>query len=206
MAPGQCNGELVRDELERVLSSSCFARGERTSKLLRFLVQTQLEGNAGELKESIIGVEVFSRLPDYDPKVDSTVRTEAVRLRAKLTKYYSTEGSKNPVIIDLPKGSYVPSFRQPETLPVLHKPEPVPAVQKRRQRRRLWLAAGLTGFAVIVAASSALWILHNDAPTAIAVLPLTNLSQDAGNDYFADGLTNEIIRNLSIIEGLAVRS
>ena len=47
---------------------------------------------------------------------------------------------------------------------------------------------------------------HQGAPIPIAVLPLNNLSQDPSNDYFADGLTDEIIRNLSIIDGLAVRS
>jgi TolB-like protein len=49
-------------------------------------------------------------------------------------------------------------------------------------------------------------VQHKSAPIAIAVLPLNNLSEDPANDYFVDGLTDEIIRNLSIIEGLAVRS
>ena len=197
MAAGQSNGQVVRDELERVLSSTCFARGERTSKLLRFLVERQLEGRQSELKESIIGMEVFGRPPDYDPKVDSTVRTEAVRLRARLSKYYATEGSQDPIAIDLPKGGYVPTVRQPEPLPDLKVLGP---------RCRPWLAAGLIGFAVVSATTGAWWVLHENAPIPIAVLPLTNLSQDATNDYFADGLTNEIIRNLSIIDGLAVRS
>src|SRR5262249_43522964 len=80
MATAQSNGQLHRDEAERVLSSACFVRSERTSKLLRFLVERQLAGRESELKESVIGVEVFGRGPDYDPKIDSTVRTEAVRL------------------------------------------------------------------------------------------------------------------------------
>ena len=88
MATAQGNVQAVRDELERVLSSACFARVERTSKLLRFLVERRLEGRESELKESVIGVEVFGRSPDYDPKVDSTVRSEAVRLRARLSKRF----------------------------------------------------------------------------------------------------------------------
>jgi TolB-like protein/Flp pilus assembly protein TadD len=196
MVTGQRNGQALRDELERVLSSACFARSERVSKLLRFLVEGQLEGRESELKESVIGVEVFGRRPDYDPKVDSTVRTEAVRLRARLSKYYSTEGSQDPIVIDLPKGGYVPSFREPESAP------DVP----RAGRKRLWLAAGLAGLVVTTAAIGAWWVLHKNAPIPIAVLPLVNLGQDPANDYFADGLTDEIIRNLSIIDGLAVRS
>ncbi len=196
MAIGQHNSQPLRDEVGRVLSSACFARSDRTSKLLRFLVERQLEGRENELKESVIGVEVFGRRPDYDPKVDSTVRTEATRLRARLNKYYSTEGSQNPIVIDLPKGGYVPSFRQPDS---------VPDVQ-RAGSKRFWLVAVLAGFAVITTAIGAWWVLRQSGPIPIGVLPLTNLSQDPANDYFADGLTNEIIRNLSIIDGLAVRS
>ena len=51
-----------------------------------------------------------------------------------------------------------------------------------------------------------MWTQHQKAPIPIAVLPLTNLSQDPANDYFPDGLTDEIIRNLSVLDGLAVRS
>ena len=79
MATAQLNPEVVREHLERVLLSTSFARSERVSKLLRFLVERALEDKQHELKESIIGVEVFGRAPDYNPKVDSTVRTEAAR-------------------------------------------------------------------------------------------------------------------------------
>ncbi len=106
-----------------MLSSACFARSERVSKLLRFLVERQLEGRQNELKESVIAVEVFGRRPDYNPKLDSTVRTEAVRLRARLDNYYSTEGSDDPIVIDLPKGGYVPSFRQSDAVPRRRWPE-----------------------------------------------------------------------------------
>jgi TolB-like protein len=103
--------QLLKQELERVLSSDAFARTERLSKLLRFLVERHIEGRDDELKESHIGVEAFGRRPDYDPKLDSTVRTEAVRLRARLNKYYSAEGSQDPLVIELPKGGYVPRCR-----------------------------------------------------------------------------------------------
>jgi TolB-like protein/Flp pilus assembly protein TadD len=198
MGTGQRDGQDVREELLRVLSSAYFARTERTSKLLRFLVERQLDGREGELKESTIGVEVFGRNPDYDPKVDSTVRTEAVRLRARLSKYYSTEGTRDPLVIDLPKGGYVPTFRQPDSTPEVQTAGP------RRHRAAIALA-GLS-LAVVVAGIGARWTLRKNAPIPIAVLPLVNLSQDPANEYFADGLTDEIIRNLSILEGLAVRS
>jgi TolB-like protein/Tfp pilus assembly protein PilF len=196
MATAQSDAQPLRDELERVLSSACFARSERVSKLLRFLVERQLEGREQELKESLIGVEVFGRRPDYDPKLDSTVRTEAVRLRARLSKYYSTEGSQDPLVIELPKGGYVPRFRQAGTTSNVERARPRPP----------WLSVALAGLVVAAATTGTWWALHTPAPIPIAVLPLVNQSQDPGNDWFAGGLTDELITDLSSIDGLAVRS
>ena len=128
MATAQNSPQAVREQLERVLSSACFARSERVSNLLRFLVEGRLGDRENELKESVIGVEVFGRKPDYNPKVDSTVRTEASRLRARLSRYYATEGSRDQMVIELPKGGYVPSFRPLEAIPSAPKPA----------RGRLW--------------------------------------------------------------------
>jgi TolB-like protein len=188
--------QLLKEELERVLSSASFARSDRVSKLLRFLVERHIEGRDDELKESVIGVEVFGRRPDYDPKLDSTVRTEAVRLRARLNKYYSTEGSQNPFVIDLPKGGYVPACR-PRTL----------GTTQGARAKRLWLAAGLLSLIVVATvAGTRWWARSHDASLPIAVLPLVNLSGGPGNDSFVDGLTDEMIRQASGIGGLTVRS
>ena len=110
MGPGQINGQAVRNQLEQVLSSAGFARNARLSGFLRFLVERHLEGRDDELKESLIAIQVFDRRPDYDPKQDAIVRTEAVRLRARLRRYYAGEGSRAPVIIELPKGGYIRRF------------------------------------------------------------------------------------------------
>jgi TolB-like protein len=196
MATAWGNGQSPRGKLERVLSSACFARSEGLSRLLRFLVERLLEGREGELKESVIGVEVYGRRSDYDPKLDSTVRSEMARLRARLSKYYSTEGSQDLLVIDLPKGSYVPSFRQLESSPG------APGTH----HKRLQLAACLAGLVVAATALGAWTVMHRGAAVQIAVLPLVNLSPDPANGYLADGLTSEIISELSIIEGLSVRS
>ena len=87
MAPCGCSAEAVRNELERVLASKGFARNERMSRFLRVMVEHHLEGRDGDLKESVIGIEVFGRQPGFDPKQDSTVRSEAARLRARLAEY-----------------------------------------------------------------------------------------------------------------------
>ena len=201
MATAQDKELAARKELERVLASACFARSEGLSRLLRFLVERKLEGRDSELKESLIGVEVYGRKPDYDPKLDSTVRSEIARLRARLSKYYTTEGSQDPLMIELPKGSYVPGFREPG-IGIRQAAQNV----HWARRQRLWLVAGLAGLIVAATALGVWWMVHKGASIPIAVLPLVNLSADPANEYLADGLTSEIISELSIIDGLSVRS
>src|SRR6266852_3669705 len=96
----------VRRQLERVLESQGFARNDRLSGFLRFVVERHLEGRDHELKESVIAVEVFGRKPDYNPKRDPVVRTEAGRLRARLSEYYIGEGTGDSLLIEMPKGGY----------------------------------------------------------------------------------------------------
>lgn len=194
----------ARRQLERVLVSAGFSRNERLARFLRFVVEQHLEGRDGEIKESVIAVEVFGRSSDHDPRQDSIVRTEATRLRARLSEYYIGEGKHDALVIELPKGGYAPMFRQPAVESGMTAPGP--AVTPSRRGTRLWLLIAVGGIAVAATAVGLWRVGHQNAPIPIAVLPLTNLSQDPANDYFADGLTDEIIRNLSIIDGLAVRS
>jgi tetratricopeptide (TPR) repeat protein len=110
--------EAARRQVARVLSSQCFSRNERLSRFLRFIVDRRLEGKDCEIKETVLAVEVFGRAANYDPKQDSIVRTEAARLRARLHEYYRGPGKSDALVIEMPKGSYVPGFRflEPETL------------------------------------------------------------------------------------------
>jgi TolB-like protein/tetratricopeptide (TPR) repeat protein len=195
MPIGRHEVDAARRQLDRVLASPGFFRNERMSRFLRFVAERHLEGNDTHLKESVIAVEVFGRKPDHDPAQDSIVRTEAGRLRARLAEYYLGEGKDDAIVIELPKGGYTPAFYSRER-------EPQGARPTSRQTRGLSIA-GLVAIAGIVVW---LWIQRNATPIAIAVLPLENLSHDPASDYFADGLTDELIRNLSLIEGLAPRS
>ena len=100
----------IRNEMERIRHSHSMSGCNRLLQLLNFVVESTLRGDASHLKETTIGVEVFGRSPDYDPKVDTIVRSQAWRLRTKLRKYYSSEGMNDPLVIDIPTGQYVPSF------------------------------------------------------------------------------------------------
>src|ERR1700674_5923866 len=110
MAPSEMPAKVVQSQLQRVLASPGFARNERMSRFLRFILEAQLDGREGELKESLIGIEVFGRKPGFDPKQDSTVRSEAARLRARLAEYYDGGGIEDAGIIELPKGGFTPGF------------------------------------------------------------------------------------------------
>jgi adenylate cyclase len=93
-------------QLDRLLASVPMRNAVRQQRLLRYIVEATLAGARDRLKAFTLGVEVFDRGSDFDPNVDSIVRVEAGRLRAKLMEYYVGEGAGDPVVIDLPKGSY----------------------------------------------------------------------------------------------------
>jgi hypothetical protein len=110
----------IRSEMERIRSSHSMSGCNRLLQLLNFVVESTLRGDASHLKETTIGVAVFGRSPDYDPKVDTIVRSQAWRLRTKLRKYYSSEGANDPLLIDIPTGQYVPSFHAREQVGLPH--------------------------------------------------------------------------------------
>src|SRR5262245_15309654 len=164
----------VREQLERVLASVAFTRAGRMSRFLRFIVGETLKGKGSQLKEYRIGVEVFDRKDSYDPRIDPVVRSEARRLRSKLMEYYEEEGRKDAVRIYLAKGSYAAVFGT---------------------------TAGGT------AHIDATPLISRPTPAesgAIAVLPFLNLSPHPENEYFSDGLTEELIHALGKFTGLRV--
>ncbi|WP_294253870.1 hypothetical protein [uncultured Sphingomonas sp.] len=102
--------EAVRGQLER-LRTHAFAGSGKLFSFLRFVVEEALAGRGATLKELVIGIELYGGVVDYDPRIDSTVRVEARRLRRKLDAYYGGQGARDPVIISMPTGSYAPCFR-----------------------------------------------------------------------------------------------
>jgi serine/threonine-protein kinase len=163
----------IRDQLDKILASEAFARADRMSRFLRFIVQETLKGRGPQLKEYLIGVEVFDRESSYDPRTDPVVRGEARRLRTKLMEYYESAGKDDLVRIQLPKGTYAVAFEATSRL--------APTEQ----------------------ASTAMRSVHAGA-RSIAVLPFLNLSSNPENEYFSDGLTEEIIHALGKVNGMSV--
>src|SRR6185436_19430013 len=100
----------VRAALDRILASRCFQQAGRASDFLRFVVEQTLAGSGQRLKGYTIGVEVFGRPADFDAQSDALVRVEAGRLRRRLVEYYASEGSADPVRIQLPRGTYAVDY------------------------------------------------------------------------------------------------
>ncbi len=100
----------VESQLQKILLSSIFRGSRRDSSFLEFIVRKALTGEVDNLKEYLIGLEVFGRKADFDPGTDPVVRSQARRLRTRLEKYYSTIGRTDPIHIEIPKGTYVPLF------------------------------------------------------------------------------------------------
>ena len=193
---------MVRQQLQAILGSRPFVTAVRARRFLTYIVEETLAGRTGGIKELVLGIEVFDRSADFDPKLDTIVRVEAGKLRKRLEEYYLDEGVATPLRIEVPKGSYVPFFQlrsQPSTME-----NAGPAMHRRRDAARI--------LALIPIAALAWWGVRTfRAPEpvktpSIAVLPFLNLSADPANEYFADGLAEELTDALSNAGGLRVAS
>jgi serine/threonine-protein kinase len=192
--PAELSDEEVWAELNRLLASVTFRRASRLKSLLQHVVACGLERSDARLREYAIGREVFGKPESYDPRRDPLVRVETSRLRAKLRKYYETEGCADPVIIAVRKGVYRPLFeRRPKpNLPglagaVVRAPAltALPAPDAAGPPRTTLGAVGQQGLSIVV-------------------LPFVDLSPKGDQGYFADGLTVEIINALARVHGLQV--
>lgn len=128
--PAECQA-LV----QRIIATKEFQRASRLREFLVYAVARKLEGSPQELTEAVVGHRVFGRAADYNPAEDSIVRTEARILRQRLERYFAEQGREEPLVLEIPKGSYVPVFR-PRT--PAGSATPVP----RLGGLRLWLVLG----------------------------------------------------------------
>ena len=104
--------ETIRAHLSDVLASAVFAKADRISRFLRYVVEATLEGRVKQISEYSIAVDVYDRPYGFDSRLDGIVRVEAGRLRSKLREYYETEGKNSSIRIEFPKGGYSPLFKE----------------------------------------------------------------------------------------------
>ena len=166
----------VQEQLHRILASADFKSTNQLSRFLRFVVEETLAGRSDKIKAYTIAIDVLGKNSSFDPQTDATVRILAGRLRARLDQYYSRVGKHDPLRITIPKGCYIPVF-QP--------------LENDNGRGNGLLTQGTDPVAA------------EDKPS-IAVLPFVNLSGEPNEDYFAQGLTEQLILALGDYEGLTV--
>lgn len=176
----------IRNCLSRILDCPIFVQAERQRRFLNYLTEETLAGNGSRLKGYSIGAAVFDRKDDFDPRIDSIVRVEATRLRSKLREYYDAPGCRDGVRIELPKGSYELKFFFQQT-------------------EVYNCALQLRDFSEEEAVENLMppISIPEDRPS-LAVLPFANLSRDPEQEYFADGMTDDLITSFSKIASLLV--
>jgi serine/threonine-protein kinase len=113
-APEKDPDKAGRQQLDRILGSTTFRQVGRLKRFLSFVVLETLAGHGDQLKEYVIGVQVFDKDSSFDPRADPIVRVQARRLRARLVRYYREEGGGDAIVIELPKGGYTPVFKERE--------------------------------------------------------------------------------------------
>lgn len=238
LAPDQA--ALVRAHLEEILASPTLAHSRRTQEFLRLIVAHALDGQLDNLRERMIGAELFGRPVGYDTGNDSVVRVRASEVRRKLAQFYEVDSAAAhpPVRIELPSGSYVPRFHfeaesvasplpsEPHaagTAPVAAHLDPAavaPASASETHGARTLAGVSKTSLLLLILAGCAVlgllglaaWQKWRGVSAAgkgihsIIVLPFDNLSGNASQDYFADGLTEELINDLGQVSTLRIIS
>jgi adenylate cyclase len=217
--------KAVREELDRLLESEQFQQSRRRQRFLEYIVTETLDGRGDRLKGYTIAREVFDRPEEFDPNTDPIVRMEAARLRDRLREYYEGDGRDDPVRIELQKGTYTPqiAFATVVDRPPKNRDRVVAGVTRREPLRLRswgqWRIVASAAALVTLLAVAAVWFATSelrqprnvlegeqslsDVP-AVAVLPFTNLSGDPKQDYFSDGITEDILTELSRARNLRV--
>ncbi len=219
----------IREQLNRMLSCELFAQASRQCRFLEYIVEVTITGQADRLSQFVVGVDVFDRDSDFDPVTDSIVRVEAGRLRSKLAEYYLSVGQNDPIIISLPKGGYGVRFEVRDKVNVA---DPLAVARASKTIRNLLIAliVIVTAGALYVANVSPIKFGADDENATsesaifesaectqedlekqstspfVAILPFDNMSADPDQEYFSDGITEDIITDVSTISGLSVIS
>lgn len=212
----------IRVQLGKILVSDEFIVPDRVRQFLTYVVNQTLDGHADRIKAYSVAVEVFGRDANFDIQNDPVVRIEAGRLRRALERYYLLAGNADPVLIEIPKGGYVPRFQWRSVPPEANgsatqaapaeRPNPLETARALPKGRWLiWTAVAAVCLAVALA-----WITawpraatlsvkppQPEGPSLI-VRPFSNLSGQAEVNFYAAGLGEELLTQLSRFKELTV--
>lgn len=132
--------------VQRIVSSAPFQKSTRLRELLQYIAQETLRGNAHELTEQHIGSALFHKPSGYSPLEDSSVRVHVRQLRLKLHEYFNEDGRNEPIILEIPRGSYAPVFRAVQKagpVPVIVESQAIPVLAWRYRAKIPWILCGI---------------------------------------------------------------
>jgi adenylate cyclase len=159
-----------------MLASPDFNATPQQTSLLKFVVNRTQEGKADSIKGYTVATEVFGRRSDFDQSIDPIVSIQASRLRLAMEQYYETAGKNDPIRIDIPKGTYVPSFeKRPHALTT------DTAIDGEHQDIRV----------------KSSW-------PSVLIRPLRNISDDSELDFWGIGLATELADELNCYPDIRV--
>ncbi|MEE9328001.1 MAG: hypothetical protein V3U71_12010 [Cocleimonas sp.] len=220
------NKGQVEKQLQKILASTHFKYAKKTQLFLTYVVQKAIAGEEKFLKQYTIAVEALGFEEDFDTDTNPAVRIMAGRVRERLDKYYSDTGIDDPIVISMPKGSYVPRFEEktPQnaatyqdsqtdtTQALLNKTQDSSSLIKRP---KVWLlVASLLVFSAIAIKLLAPKQQDNRISSSqlssyetpfVDVMPFENLTNDMGNTVFAKGIRYQLISDLSHFSMIRVR-
>ncbi len=156
-------------QLENLLAGPDFKVSPREIAFLKFVVNRMLAGKASEINNFTLATEVFGRRSDFDQSIDPIVSIQASRLRLAMERYYETAGKNDPIRIDIPKGTYVPSFE--------------------KRPHSLTTGTAIGGEYPDISVKST-W-------PSVLIRPLRNISGDSELDFWGTGLATELADELN---------
>jgi hypothetical protein len=188
----------LKVHLRSITESPAFKGSRRSQEFLQFVVARALDGHFDDLKERVLGVELFGRSPSYDTGDDAIVRVTACDVRKRLNQFYVEFGPQSDFRIELPPGSYIPEIHSvapalpappakavetatpvvsPVVTPIVTLPDsamptariPAGVPVAARRTRLAWFATA--ALVAITVAGSAFWVWKERRPAEAVTSP-----------------------------------
>jgi len=163
VAPSPPSVDLRWDLVQKVAASAAFHRSPRQRELLLYICERSLQNHPEQLREQLIGCGVFGRKADYNPGEDNIVRVEIRQLRKRLDDYFATEGKDEPLVIQIPKGAYVPLFEARDHA-VVTVASPAKVAPKTATSRSQWF--WVQAAAIVLLALACIWLWRDNRDKA----------------------------------------
>ncbi|WP_163339525.1 hypothetical protein [Desulfopila sp. IMCC35008] len=165
----------IRQQFHKIIASPEFLATRKQRDFLTFVVAETLAGRSNTLKGYTVATQVFDRAEDFNGSVDPIVSIQANKLRRALERYYLIDGRLDPIRIDIPKGSYVPTFSWQDEA----------EIEKKHT------------CSVSESAPDRSW-------PAILIVPFKNLTGDPEYDFYGSGISSEMANEVSCFENVRV--